>query len=67
MSLRIAHKTLLRRLRNEAARDTLTIVARHSRIPYMTLFDIINDSKPYRGTIKTWLRIEDYYQNKKKK
>jgi predicted transcriptional regulator len=50
----------------EADRITIKTLSIHSRIPYMTLHDIISDSNNNRGTLRTWLKIEDYYQSKNK-
>jgi len=65
MSMRLNHDKLLRILRNDAKVYRLAAVSRRIKIPYMTLSDIIRDENNDKGTLRTWMKIEDHYLGKK--
>jgi hypothetical protein len=64
MSLRINHGKLLKNLRKDAKENKLAAVSRRLKIPYMTLSDIISNKTNDKGTIRTWLKIEDHYSGR---
>lgn len=58
MSIELAYKEALNKLKKDARPD-MPALAKKMRIPYNTIKSLVR--RDSQGSIRTWLRIERYY------
>jgi len=62
MSIELERNALLKRMRTDSRKDVKAF-CKQARLPYQTVRSLLN--RRSLGTIRTWLRIEKFYNKKK--